>query len=230
MPFYICSHILWVRNLDRASLGWEDHLEKAMATHSSILAWRIPWTEEPGRLQSMGSQRVRHDWATKQQQHSGTSLSLPVTSGASAGRFDNWGAIQWLGAGITGCFYSHVWQLILAVGWDHNWATGQNINMRHLLVGFWASSQYGSSFQEWVIQENKEKLHNSLMSWPQRFPSITSSTLLVKEVAKIHQLQKDVVPTLSGRSIKVTLWDKHRRLEVLLWPSLRNTKCQSNHR
>ena len=40
------------------SLGWEDPLEKRMATHSSILAWRIPWTEEPGRLQSMGSQRV----------------------------------------------------------------------------------------------------------------------------------------------------------------------------
>ena len=42
----------------------EDPLEKGMATHSSILAWRIPWTEEPGRLQSMGLQRVRHDWAT----------------------------------------------------------------------------------------------------------------------------------------------------------------------
>ena len=39
------------------SLGWEDPLEKGMATHSSILAWRIPWTEEPGRLQSMGSQK-----------------------------------------------------------------------------------------------------------------------------------------------------------------------------
>ena len=43
------------------SLGREDPLEKEMATHSSILAWRIPWTEEPGGLQSMGSQRVRHD-------------------------------------------------------------------------------------------------------------------------------------------------------------------------
>ena len=43
------------------SLGREDSLEKEMATHSSILAWRIPWIEEPGRLQSMGSQRVRHD-------------------------------------------------------------------------------------------------------------------------------------------------------------------------
>ena len=40
------------------SLGWEDPVEKIMATHSSILAWRIPWTEEPGRIQSMGSQRA----------------------------------------------------------------------------------------------------------------------------------------------------------------------------
>ena len=43
------------------SLGREDSLEKEMATHSSILAWKIPWTEEPGGLQSMGLQRVRHD-------------------------------------------------------------------------------------------------------------------------------------------------------------------------
>ena len=47
---------IWVQ-----SLGREDLLEKEMATHSSILAWKIPWSEEPGRLQSMGSQRVGHD-------------------------------------------------------------------------------------------------------------------------------------------------------------------------
>ena len=46
------------------SLGWEDPLEKEMATHSSTLAWKIPQMEEPGRLQSMRSQRVGHDWAT----------------------------------------------------------------------------------------------------------------------------------------------------------------------
>ena len=46
----------WVR-----SLGWEEPLEKEMATHFSILAWEIPWTEEPGGLQSMGSLRVGHD-------------------------------------------------------------------------------------------------------------------------------------------------------------------------
>ena len=48
--------VTWVR-----SLGWEDPLEEGMATHFRILAWRIPWTEEPGRLESMESQRVRHD-------------------------------------------------------------------------------------------------------------------------------------------------------------------------
>ena len=53
----------WVR-----SLGWEDPLEKEMATQSIILAWKIPWTEEPGGLQSMGFQRVRQDLVTKQQQ------------------------------------------------------------------------------------------------------------------------------------------------------------------
>ena len=47
------------------SLGGEDPLEEEMATHSSILAWRIPWTEEPGGRQSMGSQRVRHEWVTE---------------------------------------------------------------------------------------------------------------------------------------------------------------------
>ena len=51
------------------SLGWEDPLEKEMATHSSICAWRIPWTEEPGGLQFMGLQRIRHNLVTKQQQY-----------------------------------------------------------------------------------------------------------------------------------------------------------------
>ena len=50
------------------SVGWEDPLEKGMATYSSILAWKIPWAEEPGRLQAMGSQRVGHNWATNTRQ------------------------------------------------------------------------------------------------------------------------------------------------------------------
>ena len=56
------SHLL-MQEKQTQSLGWEDPLEREMATHSSILAWRIPWTEEPGGLQSMGSQGDRHDRA-----------------------------------------------------------------------------------------------------------------------------------------------------------------------
>ena len=54
-----CLPTMWETRVQ--SLGREDPLEKEMATHSSILAWKIPWTEEPGRPQSMGSQRVKHD-------------------------------------------------------------------------------------------------------------------------------------------------------------------------
>ena len=59
------------------SLGREDPLEKEMATHSSILAWRIPWSEEPGVLQSMGSQSVGHNLATQQQSQA---LTLHTTA------------------------------------------------------------------------------------------------------------------------------------------------------
>ena len=55
VKFLPAMHQTWVR-----FLGWEDPLEKVMATHSGTLAWKIPWTVEPGRLQSMGLQRVRH--------------------------------------------------------------------------------------------------------------------------------------------------------------------------
>ena len=54
-----CLPTMWGTQV--RSLGWEDPLEKEMATHSNTLAWKIPWTEESGRLQSMGLQRVRHN-------------------------------------------------------------------------------------------------------------------------------------------------------------------------
>ena len=57
------------------SLGQEDPLEKGMATHSSILAWRTPWTEEPGGLQSMGLHRVGHDWSDSAGMHARAGLS-----------------------------------------------------------------------------------------------------------------------------------------------------------
>ena len=58
--FYLCKQVVW-------TMGLEDPLEKKMAIHCGILPWRIPWTEKPGRLQSMGLQRGRHDWATQYQ-------------------------------------------------------------------------------------------------------------------------------------------------------------------
>ena len=58
---YIVKHLPAMQETRVQSLVWEDLLEKEMAIYSSILAWKIPWMEEPGRLQSMGSQRIRHD-------------------------------------------------------------------------------------------------------------------------------------------------------------------------
>ena len=60
----VVSNLPAMQETQVQSLNQKDPLEKEIATHSSILAWRIPWTEGPGRLQSMGSQRVRHDWVT----------------------------------------------------------------------------------------------------------------------------------------------------------------------
>ena len=57
-----CLPTMWETQVQ--SRGWDDPLEKEMATHSSTLAWKIPWTEEPGRLQFMGSQRVGHEWSS----------------------------------------------------------------------------------------------------------------------------------------------------------------------
>ena len=71
----------WVQPLDQ-----EDPLEKEMVTHSSILGWESPWTEEPGGLHSMGSQRVRHSLATKQQKSSNSreETAVPVAPGSLA--------------------------------------------------------------------------------------------------------------------------------------------------
>ena len=86
---------------DSSSLpGQEDPLEEGMATHSSILAWRIPWTEEPGGLQFMGSQRVRHDWMTNTQ----TQLGYYKISGQTWPMFQS----LCLSCDQLGCIFSRV--------------------------------------------------------------------------------------------------------------------------
>ena len=91
------------------SLGQEDPLEKGMATHSSILAWRIPWVEKPGRLQSMGSQRVGHNRATNtfffiSEKHRGNLYSIEGVRQGSQGNINptkNFLKILWDRAGFT---------------------------------------------------------------------------------------------------------------------------------
>ena len=73
------KHLPAMRKTRVRFLGWEDPLEKEMAIHSSTLAWKIPWMEEPDRLQSMGSQRVGHDWATLLSLSIHFSFCLPLT-------------------------------------------------------------------------------------------------------------------------------------------------------
>ena len=90
------------------SLGLEDPLEEEMATHSRILAWAIPWTEKPGELQSMGSQRVGHDWVTEH-----TSSQWPwYTASSSRER-------------ILPCFWclTHSWYSITGHWMETNWLT-----------------------------------------------------------------------------------------------------------
>ena len=83
----------WVR-----SLSQDDPLEKGIATHSSILAWRIPWREEPGRLQSMESQRVRHDWAT--------SLTHSLNSDKRSTKGTQWNSIYFILHSVDECLLS----------------------------------------------------------------------------------------------------------------------------
>ena len=78
------------------SLGRDDLLEKEMATHSSILAWKYPWTEEPHRLQSMGSQRVGHDWVTS------PSLSTHLKDSTTGKHGHCWQEKEWRWKGIVG--------------------------------------------------------------------------------------------------------------------------------
>ena len=87
------------------SLGWEDPLEKEMATHSSTLAWKIPWAEEPSRLQSMELQRVGHDWATS------LSFTEPSNTWSNIIRFIIYGIIYLY---IT---HTHTWRLFIKLGW-----------------------------------------------------------------------------------------------------------------
>ena len=96
------------------SLGQEAPLEKEMATHSTILAWRIPWTEEPGGLQSLVSQRVGHDWAT-----SLSRFTFPRTEATRIKQTKVWGRKIILSWAADSCFYPE--GICCFVVWPRNW-------------------------------------------------------------------------------------------------------------
>ena len=140
MTILFCSWFLWDRTSLVAqivkrlptmqetrvqSLGWEDLLEKEMATYSSTLAWKIPWTEEPGSLQSVGLQRFGHDWATSLYffygtkiwlKHRWVGLSCSTTFGASPGKIQMTADWNYLGLFIhmLGPWTGMIWRLRLA--------------------------------------------------------------------------------------------------------------------
>ena len=109
LPPFICfpggsdgKESAWMWETQIPSLGCENPLEKGMATYSSILAWKIAWTEEPGGVQSMGSQRVGHDWSDQASMHacnldkiSGSNHTLPSQLSSSLGWVFFW-CINWM--------------------------------------------------------------------------------------------------------------------------------------
>ena len=131
-------------------LGWEVPLEKGMATHCSILAWRIPWTQEPGGPQPMGSQRVRHDWAANTFTLLGPDGSDVKESACNAGDLRDTGLIPRLERSPGGVHskplqYSYLENPMDRGGW---WATVHTVaesNMKRLSMDALSFSLAGAT-------------------------------------------------------------------------------------
>ena len=140
------KHLPAMRGTQVWSLGWEDPLEKEMATHYSILAWRIPWMEEPGGLQSTGSQRVGHDRVT--------SLSLFFRYGC-----ENW-TIKKDECWRIDAFELWCWRWHLRVSWNakrSNQSILKNINPEYSLEGLMLKLQYFNHLM-WSIDSLEKTL------------------------------------------------------------------------
>ena len=133
--------------------GSEDPLEKGMATHSSILAWRIPWMEDPGGLQSMGLQRVGHDWVTEP-----FHFNFP--------NFCTFSSLSFLLKNWTHSFLSP----------PFSWKPLSNIAKNHRLITFWPFRNTGS-LDTWVVmgqQFDKTRCHFQYGSQPLKPPMVLS--------------------------------------------------------
>ena len=148
-----------VRETRVQPLGWEDALGKEMATHSSILAWRIPWTEEPGRLQSTGSQRVGHDRATSLS----LSLFLLPHSTLKKKKKTNLPYFSFLFLPYSHCFYFSLY-LFLSLRSGINFLMSRGFHKkkkkRFFVVvfvwdGFWSGCLFG--FLPWCLWDHSSQ-------------------------------------------------------------------------
>ena len=135
------------------SLGWDNPLGKEMANHFNIVAWKIPWTEEPGGLQSMGLQRVRHDWATEQQQptwlqgrNASAAEALPLYREQSPETQE-------------GCVGPHFWEMLMGfhtlfLGGEHPLYSVYNLKSNFLEL-CWKIIKLYDTVSPWIRRENK---------------------------------------------------------------------------
>ena len=157
------------------SLGREDPLEKEMATHSSILAWRIPWTEKPSRLQSTGSQRVGHAWATSPH------LTVPVTlargllshsSSICLDYADSSGLPQWLSSKESACYAGDMGSVPpgRSPGGGHGNPLQDSCLENPMDKGAWWSTVHGVTKSQaqlkWLSTLTDGKTPNSVINYP----------------------------------------------------------------
>ena len=150
------------------SLGREDPLEKEMATHSSILAWRIPWMEEPGGLQSMGSQRVGHDWVT--------SLSLSISPPV-------W---HFSSVALSFSFFLHDLQELSSLTRDWTCTTA----VKELSPNHWTARKFSQFLILFCDVERRNHCYYKKVQWLSNINSslaLISAKFLVKHL-KIHYL------------------------------------------
>ena len=148
------------------SLGQEDPLEKEMATHSSTLAWRIPWMEEPGRLQSMGLQRVRHNWVTSLSFFLSYTVCKSVTCIANTFNCHfSWLLLKSNGtmvvAQIVKCL-STMWETwVRSLGWEDSLEKEMAIHSSTLALKIPWTEERGAGYCPWGHKESgtTERLH-----------------------------------------------------------------------
>ena len=180
------------------SLGQENPLDKIKATHSSILAWRKPWTEEPGRVQSIGLHRVRHDWSNLAHMYL---ESLEQTPGDTGGLNSNnleslhpevlesWGSISLFWLNHASCRISVPWPEINSLHWEHrviyHWTTRELLKFS--FGKLFIKSQTSYSLSHAIDSGIRENLGPSIMD---TVPMKRNLNKVKRELSYFHFINK----------------------------------------